>query len=663
MKIKSIHLKNIRSYIDGRVEFPEGATLLSGDIGCGKSTILQSIEFALFGLKKGELEGSEILRHGCNTGHVHVSLEIDGHDITIERVLKRSGKSGTISHDSCRLVVDNRPEDLTPVELKSRILEMFGYSQELLKKNKPLFRFTVYTPQEEMKKILYDEEDRLDTLRNIFGVDKYGTIRNNARIFMTELRRMKSGAEGELREMELDISKKDSIEAQRTLVADQLVQQKSLLAGASTAAESKKSELESARRTFNEMHAHRNQLARKESELAAKSRRLEQAKAEVEEAENKAGYYRKQTEGLDTSMPLDDLKARLREMEAKRDSLLSSKAVMSDEMRKLQKIYSDGICTLCGQKVHSPGEFLAHIENIKSKTAESDSESRTLDAIIAEAKKSILSTEKAAQYIHLIADMEDRKSRLEKEIALTGSDISSLGTDIMFLRPRTDNFDELEAMLSQLESEFYDLQKRKNDIDKACTRLEQQLEDANRRIDEIKAKAARAGQSRMKIQRITDLINWFDPFTALMDEMEKRVMLTIQKEFDGYFQKWFSILMDDQMSVRIDERFAPVIEQNGYITEYENLSGGEKTSVALAYRLALNKVINDMIDTIKTRDIIILDEPTDGFSTDQLDKLRDVIKELALRQIIIVSHEPKIDSYVDNVIRIYKENHSSRIEI
>jgi exonuclease SbcC len=94
-----------------------------------------------------------------------------------------------------------------------------------------------------------------------------------------------------------------------------------------------------------------------------------------------------------------------------------------------------------------------------------------------------------------------------------------------------------------------------------------------------------------------------------------------------------------------------------------NLSGGEKTSVALAYRLALNKVINDLINNIKTKDIIILDEPTDGFSSEQLDKMRDVLQELDMKQLIMVSHETKMESFVQNIIRINKQEHNSQINI
>jgi exonuclease SbcC len=91
------------------------------------------------------------------------------------------------------------------------------------------------------------------------------------------------------------------------------------------------------------------------------------------------------------------------------------------------------------------------------------------------------------------------------------------------------------------------------------------------------------------------------------------------------------------------------------------MSGGERTSLALAYRLSLNKVINDLIETIKIKDLIILDEPTDGFSTEQLDRVKIVLDQLNLNQIIIVSHESKIEGFVDTVIKVSKEDGISRV--
>mgnify|MGYP001570677881 FL=1 len=57
----------------------------------------------------------------------------------------------------------------------------------------------------------------------------------------------------------------------------------------------------------------------------------------------------------------------------------------------------------------------------------------------------------------------------------------------------------------------------------------------------------------------------------------------------------------------------------------------------------------------------MLDEPTDGFSSEQLDKVRDVLEQLNAKQVVIVSHESKIESFVDNVIRVGKEEHISKV--
>jgi len=75
----------------------------------------------------------------------------------------------------------------------------------------------------------------------------------------------------------------------------------------------------------------------------------------------------------------------------------------------------------------------------------------------------------------------------------------------------------------------------------------------------------------------------------------------------------------------------------------------------------LNQVVNSMLSKIKTNEIVILDEPTDGFSEQQLDKMRDVLIQLDVKQLIVVSHEQKIESFVENVIRFKKENGISRI--
>ena len=76
MLLKSLKLKNIRSYKSLEIPFLTGTTLFEGDIGSGKSTILMAIEFALFGL--GSEKAGALLRTGETEGTVSMVFDVDG---------------------------------------------------------------------------------------------------------------------------------------------------------------------------------------------------------------------------------------------------------------------------------------------------------------------------------------------------------------------------------------------------------------------------------------------------------------------------------------------------------------------------------------------------------------------------------------------------------
>ncbi len=209
MILKSLKLENIRSYLHETIEFPEGSVLLSGDIGSGKSTILLAIEFALFGIMRAELSGSSLLRHGKNQGSVELRFKIDKDEFLIKRTLKKS--RDTVIQDTGYILINNKKIEGTPVELKARILNILGYPEELISKSKSMiYRYTVYTPQEEMKQILFEDKNiRLDTLRKLFGIDKYKTIKENADNFTRELRR-------KISELNIRLENYDELEKEKT---------------------------------------------------------------------------------------------------------------------------------------------------------------------------------------------------------------------------------------------------------------------------------------------------------------------------------------------------------------------------------------------------------------------------------------------------------------
>jgi DNA repair protein SbcC/Rad50 len=87
------------------------------------------------------------------------------------------------------------------------------------------------------------------------------------------------------------------------------------------------------------------------------------------------------------------------------------------------------------------------------------------------------------------------------------------------------------------------------------------------------------------------------------------------------------------------------------------LSGGERTSLALAFRLALAQVVRSLGNL--RFETILLDEPTDGFSPEQVVRMGELLAELDLPQVVIVSHEDELAGIADRVVRVEKVDGAS----
>ena len=204
MILKKIKLENIRSYENAELEFPAGASILSGDIGSGKTSVLLAIEFALFGLQPGQ-RGSSLLRNGKNRGSVALEIEIDNNTIVLERGLE---KGKTVSQSYAKIQINGVEQEISVTELKNKVLSLLNYPKEFAKKTNILYKFTVYTPQEQMKQIILEKpEARLDTLRHIFGIDKYKRVKENTDIFTVRLREQSREYEGRIKDLD-DVKEK-----------------------------------------------------------------------------------------------------------------------------------------------------------------------------------------------------------------------------------------------------------------------------------------------------------------------------------------------------------------------------------------------------------------------------------------------------------------------
>ncbi len=675
MKLKKINLKNIRSYEDQEVIFTEGSTLLSGDIGSGKTSILLAIEFALFGLQPGQ-KGSALLRNNAQEGGVSLEFEVDGNEVLIERTIKRGSKS--ISQDYSAITINGEKKEISVTELKNKVLDLLCYPKEFSKKQNILYKFTVYTPQEEMKQIiLEDSETRINTLRYVFGIDKYKRVLENTSFVLSKIREEKRIKEAQIINIEkekLELSTKE----------EELQNKKDSLVELEAERLLKTSLREEAQKEINEISKKVEEKTKLQQEIEKTQIMISTKNNSISDNQKMISHLKNQIADL-VKIPFDgskviSLENEIKTLKDKRNLLndesmnilssISSLSLKNQDFIDLRKKISHlEVCPTCLQDV-APVYKSNVVNKIDSDMSENIHKIQDFELskqkTISELHKieyEISNKEKEVQELRLlkvkVESIDEKKNYLETLEKQT----NSITQDVNFLTTHMGDLRNSIFELSKYDNIFQDKQRSLENALKEEKMAEIRLAELNREItvfssyiEDMKLKLSKSEEILLQLSYLSNLENWISKeFTPLVSMIEKNVLIKLRTEFSQFFSIWFSMLVSDNFNVRLDSEFTPVIEHQDYELDYNYLSGGERTAIALAYRLALNQVINSVLSKIKTKDLVILDEPTDGFSSAQLDKMREVLEQLNVAQLIIVSHEQKIEGFVDNVIRFKKE--------
>ncbi len=678
MIIKKISMENIRSYEKAEIFFPEGSTLLSGDIGSGKSSVLLALEFALFGLQPGFMSGTSLLRKEADEGSVELELEILNRHIKIRRSLERKKASVGQTKD-CYLEIDDKKEKLSPEDLKAHILQLLNYPQSMLKsRTNFLYRFTIYTPQEEMKQILMEKaEERINTLRKIFSIDKYKNIISNLDIVSSKLKERLKLNEARTFDFESKKLEKLDYERQKQEEEEKVKAISPLISILDLEIQENKKILQDLSIKIRKAHDLKTEIIslkinikNSEDQKVKGMKEIERIDKSLQETFNmnfQNQDFKQQLLTLKNDFDLKDRKIR---------EFISEVAVSESKKREsleLEKRINNLIeCPYCKQQVSEEhkarilDEAKKNIQNCDERVISLKEERNKIEKDCRDIQDKISNLhekEKEAETIKLklawIADQKKVRDSLFDELKILVEKQFSLEDKLKILEQDSKDNHDLENQYEQQNKVIENKVRQERELSIERAQHEKQHQYYGSRIIELEREIKLKEKILVESSYLKKLNEWLsDHLSELLLSIEKNVMLAINLEFNKMFEKWFSMLTEN-LNARIDENFTPIIEQQGYEIEYEGLSGGERTAAALAYRLALNQIINNLMSKLTTQGLLILDEPTDGFSSEQIGKMRNILDELKSEQLILVSHEEKIESFVENVLRFEKKDGKS----
>ncbi|MEM2691819.1 MAG: SMC family ATPase, partial [Candidatus Bathyarchaeia archaeon] len=295
MKIDVVQLENIRSHVKTTVPFARGFNCLVGGLGCGKSSILYAIDFALFGDPLGR-SYEYLLRDGAESGKVVLQFTQNGKNYTLSRGLKRRGKGISQDFDELKLF---EGETLIASVKSEAVAEQLKAITGL---DKELFREIVWVRQEHLKELIdAPPRDRQRRLDELFGLSDYEIAWSNIAAYQKEYE-----AEKKVYERDPDVIGLDKLNAEYTRLAEEFTRLEI--------------DIQSASRRFEEARK-----ALEEADLRLK--RLEELRFSIEEHRRKEAQIQAQLTSLEDSLAavaekiegkkaiIENLKQRLTSME------------------------------------------------------------------------------------------------------------------------------------------------------------------------------------------------------------------------------------------------------------------------------------------------------------------------------------------------------------
>lgn len=693
MRIEIVQLENIRSHVKSTVPFARGFNCLVGGLGCGKSSILYSIDFAFFGEPIGR-SFDYLLREGANNGKVTVQFLHNGKSYRLSRGLKKRGKG--INQDFDELKLFEEDELVSSAKLDAVAEQL----KALTGLDKDLFREIVWVRQEHLKELLNSPpRERQKRLDELFGLLEYETAWSNLAGYQREY-------EGEKRayEKDADVAGMEKLGGEYNRTAEEFSRLEIELEDMKQQLASAKNALEEADQKLQEMEETRKQneeLKRKEAKTHANLaniqdfmvsltekteakriglQNLEQRLVAIDtQIRSHAAELKKV--GISADQPIEALRREVGAMEDQLSTLKGEqeanlKNIQADEKR-INSISAENRCPLCLQSLTDAykNELAEKIHEENEQRKKSATQLREQLSDLQQSRNSATSTLSNLQM--LMPRAEELRSRIKEENEALFEFTNELDSKQKLEKDLSKQLDAL-----RMESSRYDV----SELETAKTHREQAfrkyyaLESEMRakenhkkgltdRLDEIKNRIDQAQQKIERIQRVTKAVELISDIRDAYRSIQPKLRSEFVKVLRNFVQQVLDTLAAGEgqlLNITIDETYTPYVLVEGNVErEVTNLSGGERTLLAFAYRLGLGQLIMQS-RTGHGLSMLLLDEPTESLGTEDgsIYRLADAVSRFkAIEQTIAVTHSEAFAEKAEHVIRLEKEAGISKVSV
>ena len=675
------------------VPFGDGFNCLVGGLGQGKSTVLYAFDFVLFGDPLGR-SYDYLLREDAEEGKVTAVFVQNGRTYKIQRALHRHGNG--ISQDIDQLkfyrdgnLVASNKNDAVSEELKA-----------LTGLDKNIFREVVWVRQEHLKELLdTTPRQRQKKLDELFGLSDYEAAWSGLQLFQRTYEGEKNALERDIdiihvAKLEGEYSKSvedfSSVTCQIEDAKEKFATAESRLNEATSridGLEELRKTTEALQRMEIQLQTNLNNIKSRSRELVDQNevnkRRLDEQERLIEQLETQKKLHQDSLEkvGFATDTSLEDIRVHLfaveEQLRTSGGEQEATKREMNSSLYKISSIITENKCPRCLQEL--TGDYKKSLkENLQKENAENEKRLTELETKLEELKSHHRIVDVAVSNLQqLIPRIEDLKKQVSEkreslnkfsaQLEVAKQEAKRLQVQLCETQEEISKFDvtELESARKLQKDAFADRINSKHELES----LERRKADLALRLDDLKERLNNVHKKIERKEGIRKLLEIIERIRVAYRSIQPK----LRKEFVTYLQMTVQQVLDSltgdvgpALNVKIDEAYSPFVSsEEGYEREVANLSGGERTLLAFAYRIGLGQLIMQS-RTGHGLNTLLLDEPTESLGSEDgsVERLAEAVSRLkSIEQIIAVTHNESFAEKAEHVIRIEKESGASQVYI
>jgi DNA repair exonuclease SbcCD ATPase subunit len=606
--------------------YQNGATLIVGSNGAGKSSTFEALVWALYGKTIRDIPSDDyVIRNDAKGAQVNVLLTIEGKHYSIHRRRDR----GNPAHLS---VLDENGEEMF---MASSVTEKTKLLGQWLKCDYDTFCNTVYFPQGRFTSFTQaNDEGRKKIFDQILGTDYFKQLEGLAKSHRN-----------------LQREKFESLAAKLEKYKETVVR----LTDEIQEIHKERDDLEQLKAT--KLSSFQTELNAYNTQAAVISVERDEKKQELEKLLQHQVLVKQDLENYaKASMKKGVLLVKKQSEHRRLQDAFSNRKVVEDRIRRYGELITEGKCPTCLQRMVDEDSIKAVL----------DEQSEALDRI----DEIVAKQHEIVDALNLdIADTECEVVRLSlsaKEAQAVDKAVKQckdeLDTVSNSLSNQQSKVQMSKLMLSTIE------ENNKEQVERLETRSrEKQTElEQTRKAGSLTQKAL--GSTEADISR-ADF--WVDGFGSrgLRSLIIEGVLPYINKQANLYCNK----LTDGKIMVEVSattqlksgesrERISiSAINEDGS-SVYGGNSGGERKRIDFAVLLALQSLVAERVGM--GIGLIVLDEVLDELDDDGIERAIDIVKELGqTRPVFLISHNDSVKNQFEDIISVSKSGGVSSVAV